>query len=158
MAENRAAHDMEMERLEQPAEARLPMWGQWLGLAVALGVLILAAYMAYLGSTTAAAVVTGVDLVGLAAVFVLGSSRRRRYFTLYTTQWAYHWADVSGNGGVSPLAEVTLNRRPGEVYLADPRVPRFHGNIERGRPYRPPPLFLCLSLESTSAIPARVGR
>ena len=78
MAENRAAHDMEMERLEQPAEARLPMWGQWLGLAVALGVLILAAYMAYLGSTTAAAVVTGVDLVGLAAVFVLGSSRRRR--------------------------------------------------------------------------------
>ena len=78
MAENRAAHDMEMERLEQASEARLAIWGQWLGLAVVLGVLILAAYMANLGATTAAAVVTGVDLVGLAAVFVLGSSRRRR--------------------------------------------------------------------------------
>lgn len=77
MAESRAAHDRKMERLEQASEAKLAMWGQWLGLAVVLGVLILAAYMAYLGATTAAAIVTGVDLVGLAAVFVLGSSRRR---------------------------------------------------------------------------------
>ena len=51
--------------------------GQWIGLVVVLAVLVLAGYMAYLGATTAAVAVVGIDLVGLAAVFVYGSLNKR---------------------------------------------------------------------------------
>ncbi len=78
MAEERAAHDREMERAEQAADARIAMRGQWVGFAVVLGVLALAGWMVYSGATTAAAIVAGIDLVGLAGVFVLGSTRRQR--------------------------------------------------------------------------------
>ena len=42
-----------------------------------LAVLVLAGYMVYLGATTATVAVIGIDLVGLAAVFVYGSLRKR---------------------------------------------------------------------------------
>ena len=51
--------------------------GQWFGLIVVLAVLGLAAYMAYLGATWEAATVAGIDVVGLAAVFVYSRLNRR---------------------------------------------------------------------------------
>ena len=55
----------------------LAQTGQWIGLTVVLAVLVLAGYMAYLGATAAAVAIVGIDLVGLAAVFVYGSLSKR---------------------------------------------------------------------------------
>ncbi len=68
---------MEMEARALDSDHRLARTGQWIGLIVVLAVLVLAGYMAYMGATTAAVAVIGIDLVGLAAVFVLGSLRKR---------------------------------------------------------------------------------
>lgn len=77
MAEKQADHRMRMEAAEVSSDHTLAKRGQWIGMAVVLAVLVLAGYLAYLGATTAAAVVAGTDVVGLAAVFVYGSIRRR---------------------------------------------------------------------------------
>ncbi len=77
MVEQQTIHRMKMEEMIVESDLRLAQRGQWIGLAVVLAVLAIAGYMAYLGATTAAAVVAGIDLVGLAAVFVYGSLRGR---------------------------------------------------------------------------------
>ena len=77
MAERQSNHRMEMEAKENASDHVLAQRGQWIGMAVVLCVLALAGYMAFLGATTAAAVVAGIDVVGLAAVFVYGSLRKR---------------------------------------------------------------------------------
>ena len=77
MAERQSDHRMRMEAAEVSSEHTLAQRGQWIGMAVVLAVLVLAGYLAYLGATTAAAVVAGTDVVGLAAVFVYGSVRKR---------------------------------------------------------------------------------
>ena len=77
MAERQAEHRMEIEAREASSNHRLARTGQRIGLVVVLAVLVLAGYMAYLGATTAAVAVIGIDLVGLAAVFVFGSLRKR---------------------------------------------------------------------------------
>ena len=77
MAERQSSHRMEMEATEVASDHILAQRGQWIGMVVVLSVLALAAYMAFLGATAAAAVVAGIDVVGLAAVFVYGSIRKR---------------------------------------------------------------------------------
>ena len=77
MAERQAEHRMEIEAREASSNHRLARSGQKIGLIVVLAVLLLAGYMAYLGATTAAVAVIGIDLVGVAAVFVFGSLRER---------------------------------------------------------------------------------
>jgi uncharacterized membrane protein len=77
MAERQAGHRMEMEAKTLDSDHRLAQTGQWIGLIVVLAVLALAGYIAYRGATTAAVAVIGIDLVGLAAVFVYGSLRKR---------------------------------------------------------------------------------
>ncbi len=68
---------MRMEATELSSEYTIAKRGQWIGMVVVLAVLMLAGYLAYLGATAAAAVVAGIDVVGLAAVFVYGSVRKR---------------------------------------------------------------------------------
>ena len=68
---------METEAKITASDYSLARTGQWIGLVVVLAVLVLAGYMAYLGATTAAVAVVGIDLVGLAAVFVYGSLNKR---------------------------------------------------------------------------------
>jgi uncharacterized membrane protein len=77
MVERQTAHRMEMEARTAKYDHRLAHTGQWIGLTVVLAVLVLAGYMVYLGATTAAVAVIGIDLVGLAAVFVYGSLRKQ---------------------------------------------------------------------------------
>lgn len=77
MVERQTDHRMEMETRTAKYDHRLAHAGQWIGLTVVLAVLVLAGYMVYLGATTAAVAVIGIDLVGLAAVFVYGSLRKR---------------------------------------------------------------------------------
>lgn len=52
--------------------------GQCLGFAVVLAVLGLAAFMVNHGMETAATVTVGIDVLGLASLFVLGGGARRR--------------------------------------------------------------------------------
>ena len=68
---------MKIEAMRTASDHNLAQTGQWIGLAVVLAVLVLAGYMAYLGATTAAVAVIGIDLVSLAAVFVYGSLSKR---------------------------------------------------------------------------------
>lgn len=77
MVERQTGHRMEMEAKTAEYDHKLAHAGQWIGLTVVLAVLVLAGYMVYLGATTAAVAVIGIDLVGLAAVFVYGSLRKR---------------------------------------------------------------------------------
>ena len=69
MAERQTSHRMKMEAKTFESDHRLAQTGQWIGLAVVLAVLALAGYMAYLGATTAAVAVIGIDVVGLAAIW-----------------------------------------------------------------------------------------
>jgi uncharacterized membrane protein len=77
MAEAQARHRMKMEEKTLESDRRLAQTGQWIGLVVVLAVLALGGYMAHLGATTAAVATIGIDVVGLAAVFVFGSLRKR---------------------------------------------------------------------------------
>lgn len=77
LAEKQASHRMELEVKAAESDYKLARAGQWIGLTVVFAVLGLAGYLAYRGATTAAVTIAGIDLVGLAAVFVLGSFRKR---------------------------------------------------------------------------------
>ena len=77
MAEKQSDHRMRMEVAEVSSEHTLAQRGLWIGMTVVFAVLVLTGYLAYLGATTAAAVVASTDVVGLAAVFVYGSVRKR---------------------------------------------------------------------------------
>ncbi len=77
MAERQADHRMKIEAAEVSSDHSLAKRGQWIGMIVVFAVLGLAGYLAYLGATVAATVVAGIDVVGLAAVFVYGSIRKR---------------------------------------------------------------------------------
>ena len=77
MAERQAEHEMNMEFESLNADSKLALRGQWFGLIVVISVLGLAGYMTYLGATVAAAVVAGIDVDGLAAVFVYSRLSRQ---------------------------------------------------------------------------------
>ena len=73
MIERQAYHAIAMDE----SDSKLALRGQFFGFAVVVLALALAGYLAYLGAYAAAAAVAGVDIVGLAAVFVYGSIRKR---------------------------------------------------------------------------------
>ena len=77
MAERQSEHRIDMATESLKADNSIATRGQWFGLIVVLAVLGLAAYMAYLGATWEAATVAGIDVVGLAAVFVYSRLNRR---------------------------------------------------------------------------------
>ncbi len=77
MAERESEHRMKMESDQLASDSSLAMRGQWIGLAAVLASLCLAGYMAYLDEAVVAAVIAGLNLVGLAGVFVYGGLRRR---------------------------------------------------------------------------------
>lgn len=77
MAEKQLDHRMRIEAAEVSSDHALAQKGQWMGLIVVVAVLVLAGYLAYLGAIAAAATIAGIDVVGLAAVFVYGSIRKR---------------------------------------------------------------------------------
>ena len=83
MAERQSNHRMEVEAAEIASDHILARRGQWIGMVVVLSVLALAGYLAFLGATAAAAVVAGIDVVGLAAVFVYGSLHKRDTSEVY---------------------------------------------------------------------------
>ncbi|MGY3931227.1 DUF2335 domain-containing protein [Aeromonas encheleia] len=70
-------HSMQKEQLAQHKELSKGFLnndrlGKWMGFAIVLAVLGFAAWMADKGHPTIAGILVGVDLVGLAAVFVIG--------------------------------------------------------------------------------------
>lgn len=77
MVENQNTHRMKMESVTLAGDQKLAERGQWIGLIVVIAVLLLAAFMAYLGATAMAAAVVAIDIVGLAAIFIYGSIRNR---------------------------------------------------------------------------------
>ena len=77
MVENQNTHRMKMESVTLAGDQKLAERGQWIGLIVVIAVLLLAAFMAYLGATAMATAVVAIDIVGLAAIFVYGSIRNR---------------------------------------------------------------------------------
>lgn len=77
MVERQTRHAMEIEAATVESDNKLAQRGQLIGLVVVVLSLALAGYMAHLGATAIAAAVAGLDLVGLVAVFIYGSRRRR---------------------------------------------------------------------------------
>jgi len=77
MVENQNTQRMKMESVTLAGDQKLAERGQWIGLIIVIAVLLLAAFMAYLGATAMAAAVVAIDIVGLAAIFVYGSIRNR---------------------------------------------------------------------------------
>ncbi len=77
MAERQAEHRINMDIESLKDDNKLALRGQRFGLIVVLAVLGLAGYMTYLGATWEAAAVVGIDVVGLAAVFVYSRLNRR---------------------------------------------------------------------------------
>lgn len=84
-----ATHRREMERFETEHAYKIEsLWaqhatskvsrGQWFGLLIAIIALSVTTYALYLGETSAACVIGGTTVVGLAAVFVTGRVLERR--------------------------------------------------------------------------------
>ncbi len=70
-------HETQKEQLNQNKQMvasymKQDTLGKWMGFIIAMSVLILACVMALLGHEGLAVVLAGLDLVGLAAVFVVG--------------------------------------------------------------------------------------
>ena len=77
IAERQAYHDMEVEAATVESDNRLAERGQLIGFVAVVLVIALAGYLAYEGAYAAAVAAVGLDVVGLAAVFVYGSLRKR---------------------------------------------------------------------------------
>lgn len=85
MAENAAAHNREMKRgaldlevLSVRSDFRRSNLGLYLGALVALAVVAVGAYLAYLGHPAEGAGIVVATVVGLAATFVYGAQLRKR--------------------------------------------------------------------------------
>lgn len=78
MAEEQARHRQYLEKTTIDGDRKRSWWGLWLGFAISLVDLGLGAGAVYTGHAAAGAVIMGIDVVGLAAVFVYGRREQRR--------------------------------------------------------------------------------
>jgi len=77
MAENQAEHRQFLEKTVIRGDSRRAFYGLCVGGFISLSVLVGAVFLIYTGHDVAGAVVAGLDLVGLASVFVYGTVSRR---------------------------------------------------------------------------------
>ena len=82
MTERRHAHALETEVRMGEHAYRLARSGQLLGASVAFAVLAVAGLIAWLGATTAAAIVISSTLIGAAGIFVVGKWREQEGYGL----------------------------------------------------------------------------
>lgn len=75
MAEREAAHRHRMDERAMDSHDRLASLGVWSGLTVGIVGLLVALGVAFIGHPTAAAIIGGIDLATLVAVFVTGRRR-----------------------------------------------------------------------------------
>ena len=78
MAEQQASHRQQLEKTVVLGDSRRAFCGLWVGAGVALCVLGGAIFLIYSGHDWAGSVIAGLDIAGLASVFVYGSVSRRR--------------------------------------------------------------------------------
>ncbi len=77
MVERQQDHRHQLEDLTVRGNERRANWGIWIGAGVVLLVLAAAVTLSLLGHETVAAVIGGLDIVGLATVFVVGRREQR---------------------------------------------------------------------------------
>ena len=70
MAQKEQQHRHAMDRLELTESVSVTKRGQVLGAGIAISVLVLAGVLALMGQPILAGIMAGIDVVGLAAVFV----------------------------------------------------------------------------------------
>jgi uncharacterized membrane protein len=78
MAEGQSSHRQALETVAVNGGHRRSWWGLWLGFASTLVVMGLGAGMVFAGHDAAGASVMGIDVVGLASVFVYAQQSQRR--------------------------------------------------------------------------------
>ena len=76
MSERAHEHHLKIEAKLVENNYRLARNGQYLGLLVALFILVFAAFIGYLGSTNIAGLIALLDVAGVTAVFVYSGMRR----------------------------------------------------------------------------------
>jgi len=76
--EAQSTHRQQMERRVINGNVAAQTRGAWLGFFICLAVLALAAYALYLGHGGVATLIVGIDIVGLAGVFVYGRTQQVR--------------------------------------------------------------------------------
>ena len=77
MAERQSDHRMFLEKFVIPSDSKRADRGQNYGLVVALAMLVVSAFLIYLGHDWAGGVIASLDIVGLVSVFIYGSLNRR---------------------------------------------------------------------------------
>jgi len=77
MAENQAEHRQFLEKTAIRGDSRRAFCGLWVGGFISFSVLVGAVFLISTGHDVAGAVVGGLDVVGLASVFVYGTVSRR---------------------------------------------------------------------------------
>jgi uncharacterized membrane protein len=78
MAEDQARHRQGLERTAVDGGSRRSWWGLFLGFGISVIVIGASVLLVLKGHTVAGTVLGSVDLVSLAAVFVIGQSGQRR--------------------------------------------------------------------------------
>ncbi len=78
MAEQQAAHRQRIESLAVQTQARRSIYGLWIGGSLSFATILLAAALAFTGHQTAGIAFAGMNIAGLAGVFVYGSVSMRR--------------------------------------------------------------------------------
>ncbi len=78
MAEHQQTHRQDLEKTVIGGNVQSEKRGQYMGLTIAVLVLLLGFYLALIGRQIAGSVFVGVDLVGLVSVFVLGKWSQTR--------------------------------------------------------------------------------
>jgi uncharacterized membrane protein len=79
--EKQQEHRQTLEKSVIGGNVKAETRGQWMGLAVTIGVLVLAGYIAHTGNQYAAGGVAVADIATLAGVFVYGKKTQRRELT-----------------------------------------------------------------------------
>ena len=78
MAENQAEHRQEIEKVAVKGGNSRSWWGLWLGFSIAVIALAASVVLVLTGHSPAGITIAGIDIVGLAAVFVYGKSDQRK--------------------------------------------------------------------------------